>query len=414
MAATVLEELVTILGFDIDDGDLKSFNERSKVTFSTLRNIALIGTGAAAGIGVFVNSVANATDATFKFAKTVGASFEEVQLLTHATKIWGGTAEDVMSTLKGLASITSKATRGAGGGEIFGILGISPSDAKTGGPKNTVALLKEIADNMDRMGDEARQLDLLSQLGVSENMILLLRKGSEGIEQIGEEVQRYGFVLSPKQGRVAEDFVDAMVRGKMAVRGLSTELGLRLAPPLMDIINGFLEWRATSRELIDTRLDEWVTKLVKSVKPLAYFMLLITGLAIAAGVIAYPLAAAFIALAAAIALMKDDYDAWLDGMTGTQTEKAIEKLNELRDAIREFNNSDLAGYLSDLNPYHPFNSMSSILNRYRRNAERDTTLNPSKTIISPTFNIRANDTGGIIRELDRKINSMWTGSDYLA
>lgn len=407
MAATVLEELVTVLGFEIEDGDLKKFNLAAVGAFKTLRNIALVGGGAATGIGLFVNSVANATDGTFKFAKTVGASFAEVQKLTHATQIWGGTAEDTMSTLKGLASITSKATRGAGGGEIFGILGISPSDPETGGPKNTVELFKEIADNMHRMGDESRQLDLLGQLGISQNMILLLRQGSKGIEQIGDEVERYGFVLSPEQGKVAESFVDSMIRANMAIKGLKTEIGLRLAPTLEELIGKMLKWRETNRKLIDSKIVPWVDMLAKSFKPLAIFMGVVLIAMVVMAAIAFAGQVAFLALAGAVAIALADYHDFVNGVDSTVTERAIKKLEKFRDVLKEFRKSDLAGYLSDINVYHPFNSASEMLNRYNRNSNRDDMLNPSKTTISPTYNIRSTDPVGIIGEIETTVNDMW-------
>ncbi len=420
MGKSVLEELVTVLGFDLDDKDLKRFNQLSAEAHTTLKRIALVGTAAAAGFGVFINSVAVATDATFKFSQTLGASFAEVQRLTLATEIWGGTAADVMSTITGLATITSKAARGGGGGEIFGILGISPTDARTGGPKNTVALLKEIADQMDTMGSEARQIDLLGQLGISPNMILLLRKGSKGIEELGDEVARYSFILTPAQGKIAEDFVDATVRLRLALRGVATEIGLRLQPRITDMIGKFLEWREANRDVIDSGIVKFANLLAKAARPLAIFMALIAAALLIAAAIASPVAAAVAITIAAVSLLLDDIIAFMRGEGGTFLDDMIEW------GRSNFSVPTLGGTLESMFR-GDINFLKNLFNRSKGFLFPPTSVSPlgvspggggipTPVIRSFTanFSIRATDVAGVTQAVHDEITDMWAGSGQLA
>lgn len=407
--ATVLEELITVLGFELDDEDLKRFNKLTDIAGNTLKKIALAGTAAAAGFGVYINSVSTATDDTFKFAKTVGASFQEVQKLTHATEIWGGTADDVMSSLRGLAAITSKATRGAGGGEIFGILGISPT-GPGGGPKNTVALLKEIADNMDRMGDEARQLDLLGQLGISENMILLLRKGSAGIEEIGDEVERFGFVLSDKQGVIAEDFIDATVRAKLVVRSLGNEIGLRLMPRMTELIDRFIQWRAANRDIIDSNITRFVETFEKAARPLAISVAIISAGLLIWAIAANAIAAGFVAVASAVGLVIDDVTKFMNGEGGTFAEKF---LGDVKTTGESAEVRALTDFFKDkLIKFDQFINLG-VFSDGRAESQFDPLTNNSTTI-SPTFNIRSTDPIGVSREVNGILTDLWGGSQMVS
>jgi hypothetical protein len=318
MGKSVLEELVTVLGFEVDDDDLKSFNKMTEEAHGQLKKIAAVGGAAAAGIGVFIHSIASATDETFKFAKTLGASFEEVQRLTHATNIMGGEAGDVVSTLTNLAKITSSAAKGLGGGDVFGFLGLDARDSQ-GNIKESVDLLGEVADRIKALPTAAEQTDFASRLGISPNMILLLRQGSSGIKKLGAELDSFGFILTKEQGETAEKYVDSMVRGQLAARGLANQLGLRLMPAVTEISDKFTEWVSSNKQLIDSGLDDWAENILKFARPLAIFF----GVAAlsAAGLTAAlnPKIAAFTILSGLITLMADDYMRYKEGVEGTVT-----------------------------------------------------------------------------------------------
>jgi hypothetical protein len=409
--SSVLEEFVSVLGFEIDDEDLKEYEKLQESVHKNLKRIAIAGSAAAAGVSIYLNAVANATDATFKFSKTVGAGFGEVQRLTHATEIWGGTAADVMSTLSSLSKIISSAARGTGGGETFGILGLSPTDAQ-GNLKTSIALLSEVADKVKNLGSAAEQAEFASRLGISENLILLLRQGSTGIAELGAELDGLGFVMTEEQGMQAEAYVDAMVRAKFAARSLGQEIGLRLMPQMTEAIQALVDWRVANDDLIDSNLDNWMDTLSKAMRPLAIFAALISG-ALLVWVVAANLAAAgIVALGAAIALLVDDVKAFLEGRKGTVTEGASNlaqtMLGAIPEPVQDFFSAigsglaDKASQIGDV-AGGGFDFLSGL-------AGGGQTTNSSATTIAPIFNIQSTDPAGAAREVDGKMQELYRGA----
>ncbi len=332
MAKSILEELVTVLGFEIDDDDLKKFNKQVDAAEKGMKTFTLVATAAAAAVGVYLDSMVNATFATSEFSNRVGASFEEVQRLTHATKLWGGSIEDVKSTLTSLSRLASTAARGAGGGAIFGFIGVSPT--QNGQIKDSIQLLKEIADATNKFPSAARRADLLSQFGINERMIILLRKGSEGIEKLGAELDQFGFVLTEEQAENAQKYFQAVVRAKAAVKGLGNEMGLRLTPRLTESINEFLKWVETNKKFIPANIDQIITNLEKLKGPLEIAIGLFLALKVAMNL----KKVGIVAILAALVLVLDDLNKFRKGEGKTVTGKAFDQLTDIggREDVRGF------------------------------------------------------------------------------
>jgi hypothetical protein len=415
MGKSVLEELVTVLGFEVDDDDLKSFNKMTEEAHGQLKKIAAVGGAAAAGIGVFIHSIASATDETFKFAKTLGASFEEVQRLTHATNIMGGEAGDVVSTLTNLAKITSSAAKGLGGGDVFGFLGLDARDSQ-GNIKESVDLLGEVADRIKALPTAAEQTDFASRLGISPNMILLLRQGSSGIKKLGAELDSFGFILTKEQGETAEKYVDSMVRGQLAARGLANQLGLRLMPAVTEISDKFTEWVSSNKQLIDSGLDDWAENILKFARPLAIFFGVIALGAAAFAVSFSPIGAALVLAAGSVALLADDYLRFKAGIEGTAFGKFNDWVNSLKEDIKEItdlmNASPVWSFIAKWsNPYALFDNITGA----EKTALRGVPDYKGNTTVN--YNIHATDPNAVVtgiesraREFNNAIQNLHGGS----
>lgn len=397
MAKGVLEELVTFLGFEVDDADLKRYEATLDDVHKGLQKIATVGGVAAAGLSLFINKTAEGIDNQFKFAKTVGASFEEVQKLTHATRIWGGDIGDVTSTLTNLSRIISTAARGTGGGEIFGILDLDPRDAE-GRLKTSISLLSEVADRISRIDNAAEQAEFAQKLGISQNMILLLREGSAGISELGAELEQFGFVLTKEQAETAEAYVDSIVRGQAAVKGLAQQIGIRLAPQVAETVDAWTKWVTLNQELIASRLDVWVGRLNRVMEPLAIFSAVI-GLSLGVWFFfANKTLGKVILIAGAVSLIIEDVKRFMSGEGGSFLER-IEKGTGIADLLeagglgeklagaREF----FAGLLKG--PQFTFGAQQPGAIAGGSQTTNRNTLGPV------TVNIRANDTAGVSREV---------------
>lgn len=409
--STVLEELVSVLGFEIDDEGLKKFQKLQVEVHASLKKIALVGSAAAAGISVYMAAVGNATDATFKFSKTVGASFGEVQRLTHATEIWGGTAGDVMSTLSNLSRITSSAARGTGGGEIFGFLGLTPRDSQ-GRIKTSIGLLSEVADRIKNIESAAEQADFVQRLGISENLILLLRQGSSGIADLGAELDTLGFVMTPEQGLVAEEYVDAVVRAKFAIRSLGQEMALRLLPRVTEMVNKFIEWKKVNNDLISSKLEGWMQNMELVAKPLAFFVGAIATALLIWAVVANLAAAGIAALAGAIAILAADVSDFVAGAEGTLTGRALDTpLGGFLASIPEGIAAVFGALKSEATNIFGFSRLRAAVRSsdFGQAAARDFPPTRPGDVYSPVFNINSTDPAGVAHEVDDRMQQMMRG-----
>ncbi len=333
MAKSILEELVTVLGFEIDDNDLKAFNELTAKAEKAMKRLAALGGVAAAGINVFVNSVANATDETFKFSQTLGVSFQEMQRLIFASKQFRGSASGVIATLTNLQRISRSALRGTGGGEIFGFFGIDPG--KNGKAKNPIALLGEMADKLRALGTAAEQAEFAQKFGIDENLILLMRQGASGIARLGAELDTLGFVISDEQAERASEFVLSLVKAKEVVKGLGDVVGLRLAPRVDEMVKSFVEWRKANDELVGENLEKFLVILEKMAGPAKIIAGVLTAMLIGANLANIAIGAVAVTFAALV----DDINQFRKGEGDTLTGRTLEKLPGLGAA---------SGALSDL------------------------------------------------------------------
>ena len=289
MAKTVLEELVTVLGFEIDDDDLGDLEKSVEKVRVGMKRMIKVASGAATALGAFVTFNANAADETTKFARSIDETVDAVQRLEHAGQIMGTTANDVRSSLRNLSRIASSAARGEAGADIFGMLGLSPTT--NGRVKSSVALFEEVADRINRLQTGAERAEFAQKLGISDSTVLLLQAGRDRIRELGAELESVGAILTPEQQDTAEKFMDSLVRGRAAVRGMANEIALQLAPVLGETVDDFFEWAQANRDVIKANITEWVDNLVQAMPAListlgvlAAVLAVINGMAILWGV----------------------------------------------------------------------------------------------------------------------------------
>jgi hypothetical protein len=291
MANTVLEELVTILGFEIDDEEAEEYAERLDGIKTGLTRILQVSAGAAAALTAFITVNERANDELVKFARTIDMTVGEVQRLIHAGRLMGAADGDVMSSLANLNRLASEAHRGIGAGvEIFGLLGLSAEDG-LGRIKPVGDLLGEIADKIMALDSAAEQAEFAQKLGISDRMVLLLKQGRNEIGELGAELDAVGAILTPEQQRIAEDFTNALTRGRAVIRGWANDISSALAPAMTETINKFYEWAAANRELIESEISEWMQAFENS----------LPSIMVALGVIAAVLAVMFAPVALAVA-----------------------------------------------------------------------------------------------------------------
>jgi hypothetical protein len=261
MADKIIENLITQLSFKYDTSALEKFDTQID---GISKGLIAIVAGMAAAVGgtyLFTKRIAEANDELTKLGRVTGVDVESLQELGYAAEINGASIDSMNSSLKGLAKIASETARGIGSGvETFGMLGLSVTDA-SGRIKSAENLLYNVSDSISKLGSEAEQLEFASKLGISSELLLLIRGGSDEIKNLREEAKQLNFVFSEGAGRAAEDFNDQMLKLGYIGKGTATILATKVMKSITPLITSFTEWYKINHKIIKLKMDKGFEKL---------------------------------------------------------------------------------------------------------------------------------------------------------
>ena len=254
--ATVIEELVSRLGFQIDDKKLDAFNKRSERLKTTLKRIGVVASAAAVGITTWVSRVGIATDANIKFADSVDIAFDALQELQFATEREGGSLQSLQQSLLALSQRAGEAFRGMGEGvQVFGLLGINIRDAN-GNLKTSDILLNDLADAFQRF-DKVQQIEFANKLGISPDLLLLLQKGGDNLKELRQEARALGLVTEDT-ARNSEEFQDSLTNLRFTVRSVFTNIAGELLPTIIDLAERLKDWFQENKAIIKQNVTKFV------------------------------------------------------------------------------------------------------------------------------------------------------------
>jgi hypothetical protein len=203
---------------------------------------AAIG-GAAFEFAKLARQSINVADEISKAAVKIGIGTEELSRLRYAADLSGVTFEQLQ---KGLL-ILNRNMAGIGGesGKVaaaFAQMGIETRNAD-GSLKSSTQVLKEMADVFKNMPDGAEKSALaMAVLGKSgADMIPLINGGSEALQQLTDEADKFGIVIDEETGRKAEEFNDNLTRLQGVFGALSTKIAAEMLPSLVDLTNTLVD-----------------------------------------------------------------------------------------------------------------------------------------------------------------------------
>lgn len=242
----------------------KSFgNVAKEATSMAARTAAAFGIVGTALLGL-VKSSADAGDAANDTAQRIGIGIEAYQKRAYAAKMSGADEE---TAAKGLSVLNKQVTEAAKGNKVlaanFKALGISVKDAN-GKLKPTEQIFDEIADRFKDMPDGAKKSYIaMKLLGVEAGprLVQTLNNGSAGMKALGDEAERLGKVIGQKAANASADFNDSLDRLLGSLVGLRNSIGAKLLPVLTPLIGQMTDWIVANRELIATKLQDFIDAL---------------------------------------------------------------------------------------------------------------------------------------------------------
>ena len=151
---------------------------------------------------------------------------------------------------------TSEAAR------AFKSMGISVTDSN-GKIKDTHAIMLEVSDVYSKSADDQKKFATTSVLlgARGEALLPVLNQGAEAIRKQGDELERLGFLMTDEDLAVAAKFDDDWFKVGTVIKGVAAVFSQELIPILSPMILEFTEWAKANKDIIRTKITEFVKDL---------------------------------------------------------------------------------------------------------------------------------------------------------
>lgn len=260
----IVRELITRLGFDVDDAKLKSFERSVNLAKNTALGLSAAVAGMAAGLFAVTKSAAAAGEEIAAGADLVGLTTEEFQKFRHAADLAEVSTEEFATGMRFLAKNIGSAVQGDKAmGKAFGSLGVRLKDAN-GKTRATGEVFRELSDRLAAIDDPAVRasvsMDIFGRSGAK--MGRFLSGGTKQIDEASRVIEAFGFFTdeSAKAGDAAGDsFLNVMT----LIKGLKNELGMRLFPLMKGLSDRFVDWAIANKEVIKSKIDSFAKVVIK-------------------------------------------------------------------------------------------------------------------------------------------------------
>jgi hypothetical protein len=350
-----VKDLFIALGLKMDDAAFAA----ADVAITGLKK-GLLATGVAfggviAGFAAMLKQTADAGTQTARTARQVGLTTQQLQGLRFAASDAGVGADELDGAMKALSRSSYEASiHGGAAGVAFYRLGIQ-AFTSYGKARPLQQLLPEIADRFAKLPDSVEKTawatSIFGDAGAA--LIPLLNKGRGALEELSKEAVRFGVVMDAKSIAAAEGMSRSIRHVNSALEGLRNAIAvpwLRIVSPLLE---AFANWIATNRELIATKITEWIGFVMRAAAGLygvlqraaTWFGAIwdragaLKPVLLALGGVVLGLVAPWAALAAAIALVAEDLYVYSKGgksLFGFLKDQLGELVDDLKDAWDDF------------------------------------------------------------------------------
>lgn len=200
-----------------------------------------------------VKSGIEEADKLNKLSQSIGIPVDELSKLKYAADLSDVSLESLgKSTVKLSKAMIEVAGGGTGPAkQAFDALGISVKNSD-GTMKSANDVLGEAADKFAGYKDGAAKTALAVALfgKAGAEMIPLLNMGKDGLQEAGEEAEKFGIVLDKNTTQAAENFNDNLTRLHKTKDGLVVQITARLLPAMEDFSNKMVQ-ASKDGELLD-------------------------------------------------------------------------------------------------------------------------------------------------------------------
>lgn len=197
-----------------------------------LMALGVAAAGTAVSMAVGVKSAINTADGYAKLSQRLGIAVKDLGALAHAADLSGVSLDSVAMGVQFLSRNMVNQPK------AFAALGIAVTDA-TGNLRDSQQVLNDLADKFTNMPDGAQKtaiaMELVGRGGAA--LIPLLNGGSKAMDEMREEAEALGLVISEKTAKQAEQFNDNLSRVTSGLTGVFNIISAQVLPVLVDLTN---------------------------------------------------------------------------------------------------------------------------------------------------------------------------------
>lgn len=265
MEGLTIRELVTKLGFDIDDEKLDAFESRVEAVKVGLIAMTASAIAGAAALFAITKSTAEYGDELDAQASLLGLSVEGLQLWTRAAELGDLQAGEFTQALMFLNRTIGDAARGEGEGlKVFQKYGIALKDA-SGKMRSTEMVLADLMQLFNGVEDPATRaslaVDLFGRSGGA--MGRFLADAGPKLERAQKIVGAFGF--SSEVASAADEANDSFTDFLLTIRLITHRLGAGFLPVLKNVSEAVSNWALANEKAIKSGLDKFVQGITKAI-----------------------------------------------------------------------------------------------------------------------------------------------------
>lgn len=256
MNAETIKDFLVSLGFDIDEAGAAKFDSVLAGTTANAIKMGLAVEGAALSVVAYTAKIASGLDNLYWASQRTGATVQGIQSIGYAVSQMGGSADAARGSLESL----SRFVRNNPGAEGFlNRLGVQTRDA-SGNMRDMAAIFTGVGQKLSSM-PYYRANQYAQMLGIDENTLMAMRRGVGGFSgQYSAMAKAIGF-NADEAARSSNKFMTSL-REFGAMAGMARDkIGSNLAGGLAGSLD------TLRRHILDNfpRIEQTLTKAIKGI-----------------------------------------------------------------------------------------------------------------------------------------------------
>lgn len=246
----VVDELVTLLSFKTSPGTekaIKSIKDGIDTLKSEVTKWAAAATAAGAATSAFLLSASNKAIELQKLSQATNLSTDNLQQWQYAAEAVGASSAAVTSDLESLLKTMSSPIPGELNMELM-MLGVSVHNA-SGQLRGADEVLKDIGDKLNKMSS-ARAVQWAERVGISNDTLMLLKQGRQGLSELFEEAQLVGAIIPEDAINRGAELSKSIKTLKTVFQALGNSIALSFAPNLKKVVDNFKQFLINNADFV--------------------------------------------------------------------------------------------------------------------------------------------------------------------